>query len=285
MKFPRVPFITQADRARNKLGGAMKQLGVNIDHIATLREARAINDPNPLQAIFIAHNAGAHQITLHLREDRRHIHDSDVLQIIQASPLPINVECAMNEQIIEFLCELKPQRITLVPENRAEVTTEGGLELLNNAKQIQSLMNTFENLGVKTTLFIDPEIKNITLAKELGANGVELHTGRYANLWLMANTNLSRTQHSIKEFEFHQDMLCNELELEIEGLQKGAKKAQKLGLECFAGHGLNYHNLAPILQIPEITELNIGHAIIARAVFVGLQSAIEQMLKLMAQDY
>lgn len=281
MKFPRVPFITQADRA---LGGAMKRLGVNIDHIATLREARAINDPNPLQAIFVAKDAGAHQITLHLREDRRHIHDSDVLQIIQASPLPINVECSMNEQIVEFLCELKPQRITLVPENRAEVTTEGGLELLNNAKQIQLLMRTFANIGIKSTLFINPDMKNITLAKELGASGIELHTGRYANLWLMANSNLSRTQHSIKEFELHQDMLLNELELEIETLQKAAKKAQKLGLECFAGHGLNYHNLTPILQIPEISELNIGHAIIARAVFVGLHNAIEQMLNLMIKD-
>ncbi len=281
MKFPRVPFITQADK---RLGSAMKRLGVNIDHIATLREARAINDPNPLQAIFIAHTAGAHQITLHLREDRRHIHDSDVLQIIQASPLPINIECSMNAQIIEFLCELRPQRITLVPENRAEVTTEGGLDLVNNAKHIQSLMRTFENLGVKTTLFINPDIKTIALAKEIGASGVELHTGRYANLWLMANTNLSRTQHSIKEFELHQDMLVNELELEVEALTKGAKKAQKLGLDCFAGHGLHYHNLTPILAIPEITELNIGHAIIARAVFVGLQNAIEQMLSAMAQD-
>lgn len=237
-----------------------------------------------MQAIFVAKDAGAHQITLHLREDRRHIHDSDILQIIQASPLPINVECSMNEQIVEFLCELKPQRITLVPENRAEVTTEGGLELLNNAKQIQLLMRTFANIGIKSTLFINPDMKNITLAKELGANGIELHTGRYANLWLMANSNLSRTQHSIKEFELHQDMLFNELELEVETLQKAAKKAQKVGLECFAGHGLNYHNLTPILQIPEISELNIGHAIIARAVFVGLHNAIEQMLNLIIKD-
>ena len=241
------------------------RLGVNVDHIATLREARAINEPNPLEAVFIAKNAGAHQITIHLREDRRHIHDSDVRAIIAQSPLPVNVECALTESITEILCALTPHRITLVPEKRQEVTTEGGLDHAH---------------GIHTALFIDPSVENVTLAKELGAHCVELHTGKYANLHLMRSSNLPKTHHSLSEFALPASELESLLDSELTLLANSAKTAREVGLECFAGHGLNYQNIAPIRAIDEISELNIGHSIIARAVFVGLERAIADMLTL-----
>lgn len=256
------------------------RLGVNIDHIATLREARAINDPNPLEAVFVAKNAGAHQITIHLREDRRHIHDDDVRAIIAQSPLPVNVECALNQEITEFLCALRPHRITLVPENRQEITTEGGLDLKANAQKIQKTLAQYQSHDINTALFIDPDMDNIERAKELGAHCVELHTGKYANLHLMRHTNLPHTHHSLAAFTQPRASLEHLLDTELNLLATSAKRARELGLECFAGHGLNYQNLAPILAIREISELNIGHSIIARAVFVGLECAIADMLTL-----
>lgn len=256
------------------------RLGVNIDHIATLREARAINDPNPLEAVFIAKNAGAHQITIHLREDRRHIHDTDVRSIIAQSPLPVNVECALDEGITEFLCAIKPHRITLVPEKRQEITTEGGLDLHTHSDTIAKTLAQYTKHDIDTALFIDPHIDNIALAKDLGAHCVELHTGKYANLHLMQTTNLPKTHHSLQEFALPTKELQHLLDSELSLLATSAKYARDIGLECFAGHGLNYHNLAPIIAIKDISELNIGHSIIARAVFVGLERAISDMLKL-----
>lgn len=257
-------------------------LGVNIDHIATLREARAINEPNPLEAIFIIKNAGAHQITMHLREDRRHIQDDDVRIILQAAPLPVNIECAMNDGIIELLCALRPNRITLVPENRNEVTTEGGLNLHNNHAKIKSTLQEFHKHNIATSLFIDPSCENVEFAKELGTQAVELHTGKYANIFLMLYSNLSRTKHSIKELCLPSKELADLLDSEINQLRQSAKYAHNLCLGCFAGHGLNAHNLKPILAIKEISELNIGHSIIARAIFVGLQQAIKDILNEMS---
>ncbi|WP_039872570.1 pyridoxine 5'-phosphate synthase, partial [Helicobacter canadensis] len=155
-------------------------LGVNIDHIATLREARKINDPDPLEAIFIAKRAGADQITMHLREDRRHMHDEDILRIAQSSFLPINIESSINPTIIEFLLKIAPHRITLVPENREEVTTEGGLNVVGNFERILQITKSFQEVGTQVSLFIDSEASQIEASKEVGAEMIELHTGSYA---------------------------------------------------------------------------------------------------------
>lgn len=263
------------------------KLGVNIDHIATLREARAINDPNPLEAVFIAKNAGADQITLHLREDRRHIHDDDVKIIVHTSPLPVNIESALDEQIIDYLCALAPHRITLVPEKREEVTTEGGLDIESHYATIREVIKTFESKGIATSLFIDAKKESVFLARELGTQAIELHTGHYANLCLMRESNLPHTHHSIKTMEISRQELYEEMIYTLDEIAQCAKiatsSADTRALECFAGHGLNYHNVARICAIPQISELNIGQSIIARSVFVGLEKAIVQMREAMCQ--
>lgn len=251
------------------------KLGVNIDHIATLREARKINEPDPLEAIYILKNAGASQITVHLREDRRHINDWDIKRIVENAQLPINVESSTNAEILNYLCTLKPHSITLVPENRAEVTTEGGLKLGDSLK---SVIKKIHDSQIKVSLFINPKISDIKKAKSLGADAVELHTGSFANLFLILNTNLNRTPNKLN--------LPNAQEkyrLALQDLRDSAKEAKSLGLEVFAGHGLNYQNIGQIVQISEITELNIGHSIIARAVFCGLERAIKEMLGLITR--
>lgn len=248
------------------------KLGVNIDHIATLREARKINEPDPLQAIFIAQNAGANQITIHLREDRRHINDFDVRRIIESAPMPINVESSTNSAIIEYLISLRPQTITLVPENRAEITTEGGLKV---SESLRPTIARLRDSGIKVSLFIDSQIADIDGAKELGAEAIELHTGRFANLFLILNSNLNRTPNKLQIPNAR-----DEYDIALQNLRKGAEFAKSIGLEVFAGHGLNYQNVGEILSIREITELNIGHSIIARAVFVGLENAIREMIAL-----
>ncbi len=255
-------------------------LGVNIDHIATLREARKINDPDPLEAVFIAKRAGADQITIHLREDRRHMHDEDILRIAQSSFLPLNVESSINPEVIEFLLKIAPHRITLVPENREEVTTEGGLDVVGNLEKIGRIIKRFQEVGVEVSLFIDANRQQIQASKEVGAEMIELHTGVYANLHLMLYSNLPRMKNSIKELELPRGELKLLLEQSLGDLREGAKEARKLGLEVAAGHGLNYGNLQPILEIPEIIELNIGQSIIARAVFVGLEKAIRELKEL-----
>lgn len=255
-------------------------LGVNIDHIATLREARKINDPDPLEAVFVAKRAGADQITLHLREDRRHMHDSDIKRVRESSFLPLNVECSINPQIIDFLLEIAPHRITLVPENRAEVTTEGGLNIIGNRERIAEIAQAFKQKGVEVSLFIDAQLDQICASKEVGAQMVELHTGAYANLHLILNTNLPLTHNTIESLQLPREALKEQFHDSIESLKNAAKEAKWLGLEVAAGHGLNYHNLAPILAIPEIIELNIGQSIIARSIFSGLETAIKEMVEL-----
>ena len=255
-------------------------LGVNIDHIATLREARKINDPDPLEAVFVAKRAGADQITLHLREDRRHMHDSDIKRVRESSFLPLNVECSINPQIIDFLLEVAPHRITLVPENRAEVTTEGGLDVIGNSERIAEIAQAFKQKGVEVSLFIDAQLDQICASKEVGAQMVELHTGAYANLHLMLNTNLPLTHNAIESLQLPREALKAQFHDSIENLKNASKEAKWLGLEVAAGHGLNYHNLAPILAIPEIIELNIGQSIIARSIFSGLETAIKEMVEL-----
>lgn len=251
-------------------------LGVNIDHIATLREARKINEPNPLEAIFILKNAGASQVTLHLREDRRHIHDEDLKAIVSQSFLPINLECACS--MIDTLISYSPHRITLVPEKREEVTTEGGLNL--EKKEVIESIAKLQKYSIPTSVFIDPKIENIKLAKDLGVESIELHTGEWANLFLMAHTNLKYTHNTISSLDLPASLLKEKMQESLQNLQECSTLASKLGLEVFAGHGLNYQNVAPIVSIKEISELNIGHAIIARSIFVGLFEAIKEMKEL-----
>lgn len=254
------------------------KLGLNIDHIATLREARKINDPDPLEAIFIAKNTGVSQITIHLREDRRHIDDDDVARIIQSSFLPINVECACDEKIIDFLCKQKPYKITLVPEKREEVTTEGGLDVENLG--LKEIIKEFQKNDIEVALFIEPSKKATLISKDLGADGVEFHTGKYANLDLMLYSNLSRTKNTIEKYKLDRKTLAHKREESIKEIVDCATLAQELSLGVFAGHGLNYNNVSEIAKIQAISELNIGQSIIARAVFVGLSQAITDMLKL-----
>ena len=252
-------------------------LGVNIDHVATLREARGTRYPDPLQAALMAEMAGADGITAHLREDRRHIHDEDARKIIQNSPIPVNLECSINQEIMDIACELQPHRITLVPEKREEVATEGGLDVAGQSKAISYAIEQLHDAIIPVSLFIDPTIEAVTLSKELNAEMVELHTGTYANLYAMMNSSLPYTHHSIKELELPRYELDSRLEKAMQMLVSSAKEAQKIGLEVAAGHGLNYNNVTPILDIETITELNIGQSIIARSVFSGLADAVKEM--------
>jgi pyridoxine 5-phosphate synthase len=255
------------------------KLGVNIDHIATLREARAINEPDPLMALNICKNAGAEQITIHLREDRRHIDDFDVRRIIESSFLPVNVECSINESIVNIISDLKPHRVTIVPENRDEVTTEGGLDLFKNSDKIKKAIDTFLDNDIAVSLFIDPEISQIEESKKLNADMIELHTGKYANLFLALNTNLNHTKHKLFE-NIDRKTLSKMLEDEIKIIKDSSVFAKDIGLEVAAGHGLNYQNVTEIAKIKEIVELNIGHSIIANSIFMGLENAIKEMKNL-----
>ncbi len=254
------------------------KLGVNIDHIAVLRNARLINDPDPLEALGIAKRAGADQITIHLREDRRHIHDNDALNIIKYSSLPVNLECSLDENIIDIVCKLKPFRATLVPEKREEVTTEGGLDILGQKNRLQKAIDKLQSHEIEVSLFIDPDIKTIEASAELNVQWIELHTGSYANIYAMLFSNLSHSQHSIQSLEsLSRFELAQVLQGSVTQLQEAATKAQKLQLKVAAGHGLNYQNLDDIKNISEIEELNIGQSIIARSVFTGLENAIKEM--------
>lgn len=255
-------------------------LGVNIDHIAVLREARKINDPNPLDALSICKISGANQITIHLREDRRHIHDSDAKNIITLSQLPVNLECSIGDEMIKIVSTLKPHRATLVPENRAEVTTEGGLDLKNNFEQIKKVVKKLQKNEIEVSLFIDPTFENIELAKELGVEWIELHTGTFANIYAMLYSGLATTHHSIKELELSRDELSQKLTHSLYEIASSARLAVNLDLKVAAGHGLNYQNVHFISEIPEIIELNIGQSIIARSVFTGLAQAITDMKEL-----
>ena len=259
-------------------------LGVNIDHIAVLREARKINDPNPLDALGICKLSGADKITIHLREDRRHIHDNDAKAIIEQSALPVNLECSINSDIIDIVCKLKPSRATLVPENRNEVTTEGGLDVKGNFEKLQKVIDKLHANEIEVSLFIDPNEEIIELSKELEVEWIELHTGTFANIYAMLNTNLSNTHHSIKELELSKQELKTKLLKSVKEIENSSKLAKKLGLKIAAGHGLNYQNVTMISKIPEIEELNIGQSIIARSVFTGLNKAIIDMKELVKND-
>ena len=259
-------------------------LGVNIDHVAVLREARKVNDPDIIQALFVACENGADQITIHLREDRRHIQDSDVANIMALSKLPVNLECAIDKNILDIVCKIKPHRATLVPEKREEVTTEGGLDVFSYEDEIRYAIEQLHDSIIPVSLFVDPTIEAMDKSKELGAEMVELHTGLFANLFAMLNSNLPHSNHSVKELDFPRYELSDRLEKSLEDIKNAASHANKIGLEVAAGHGLNYHNVHEMMKIEEIIELNIGQSIIARSVFTGLADAVKEMKRLTTRN-
>jgi pyridoxine 5-phosphate synthase len=232
-------------------------LGVNIDHVATLRQARRGRYPDPLYAALVAEEAGADSITLHLREDRRHIQDRDVAALRDSLQTRMNLEMAVTEEMIRIAQKVLPQDCCLVPESRQELTTEGGLNVVEHAARIGDAVTALGSSGVRVSLFIDPDPEQIEAAQRARAPAIELHTGTYAD-----STGAARA----REFE----RLC-----------AAAKFAARLGLIVNAGHGLNYHNVEPIAAIPEIVELNIGHAIVARSIIDGLAKAVRDMKELM----
>ncbi|MFT7859794.1 MAG: pyridoxine 5'-phosphate synthase [Sulfurimonas sp.] len=256
------------------------KLGVNIDHVAVLREAREVNDPDIIQALYVACQNGADQITIHLREDRRHIQDADLKNIMMLSKVPVNLECAIDKEIIDIVCKNKPHRATLVPEKRQEVTTEGGLDLFGNETEIQAAVTKLQDAEIPVSLFVDPSIEAMEKSKALGADMVELHTGLFANLFAMLNSSLPHSNHSIETLELSRNELTEQLQEALEAIKKSAEYAREIGLEVAAGHGLNYHNVEEMVKIDAITELNIGQSIIARSVFTGLDKAVSEMKRL-----
>ena len=256
-------------------------LGVNIDHIAVLREARRIADPDPLDALSIVKRAGADQITIHLREDRRHIRDGDAENIVRLSALPVNLECATATEIIDIVTRLKPHRATIVPEKREEVTTEGGLAVTGKQNKLKKAIGQLHDNEIEVSLFIDPTPESIEAAHDLGAEWIEFHTGKYANIYAMLYGNLGNSPYSIPELDLPRATLKKMLHDELKTLRCLSYDAAEMGLRVAAGHGLNYQNVKEIVEIETIEELNIGQCIIARSVYTGLEQAILDMRALM----
>jgi len=250
------------------------KLGVNIDHIAVLREARKVADPDPLDALSICKRAGADQITIHLREDRRHMQDFDAVNIIKLSTLPVNLECAISSEMIDIACDLKPHRVTLVPEKREEVTTEGGLAVIGKQSRLIEAITRLHEHEIEVSLFIDPTQDAIQASKNLGVEWVEFHTGKYANIYAMLYSNMNNTPYSIQELDLSRASLKQMLDHELENLRKLSCDTAEMGIKVAAGHGLNYLNVSDIVAIETIEELNIGQSIIARSIYTGLEQAI-----------
>lgn len=232
-------------------------LGINIDHVATLRNARGTIYPDPLKAAQLAEEFGADLITLHLREDRRHIKDSDLINMRPLIKTRMNLECAVTQEMIDIACQVKPHDVCLVPEKRQEVTTEGGLDVISNFEKIKKATQQLIRSGITVSIFIDPDKAQIAKAKETGATVIELHTGKYA------------------------DTQGAEQLTELERIKLAANYGQSIGLKVNAGHGLHEGNVEAIAEILEIAELNIGHAIVAEAIFKGWKAAIQDMRALM----
>ena len=237
----------------------MVQLSVNVDHVATVRQARRIDEPDPVAAAVIAELAGADGITVHLREDRRHAQDRDVRMLREVVRGEYNLEMACTAEILRIALEVKPDLVSLVPERREEITTEGGLNLRRNQKALGRAIARLRKAGIRTSFFIDPDPRQIGLAAKLGSDYVELHTGEYAE------------ERAWEKAEPHYRRLC-----------EGAAHARSLGLGVHAGHGLNLRNVRPVAQIPEVEALYIGHSIVGRAVLVGMDRAVREMKALLA---
>ena len=235
----------------------MATLGVNIDHVATVRQARMTNEPDPVWAATLAELGGADGITLHLREDRRHIQERDLHLLGQTVAVRLNLELACDQEVLDIACQAQPFQATLVPEKREEVTTEGGLDVAGNQQRIAAVTRQLHDAGIRVSLFLDPDPRQIEAGAAVGADGIELHTGCYANA-------------SLKHIDQEQ----------LRILHDSGKAVLDAGLELHAGHGLTYRNVRPVAAIPGMGELNIGHSIIARAIMVGLERAVRDMKKL-----
>lgn len=233
----------------------MPKLNVNVDHVATIRQARGSNEPDPVFAAYLAELAGAHGIVVHLREDRRHIQDRDLYVMRETVKTKLNMEMAATNEMVAIAIEVMPDMVTLVPEKREELTTEGGLDVAGNKKSISKAVNRLKEKGIFVSLFIDPDEKQITASDDIGADMVEIHSGAYA--------------------EAENEM---KIENELKKIESSVTTALDYGLRVAAGHGLDYQNIEPIAWIEEIEELNIGHSIISRAVIVGIEEAVSEML-------
>jgi pyridoxine 5-phosphate synthase len=237
----------------------LARLGVNIDHVATLRQARGnVRYPDPVAAAYIVEMAGADQITVHLREDRRHIQDRDVKILKDTVQTRLNLEMANTQEMVKIALYLLPHSATLVPERREEVTTEGGLDVNMNAEGLKKPVGMLREAGIKVSMFIDPDIDQVRASHKVGADAIEIHTGRYCEAW--------NTKTEDREFQ---------------AILNVVRAAKKLGMAVHAGHGLHYHNIRRLLQVDEIEEYNIGHSIIARAVMVGLDRAVREMVQIL----
>ena len=236
----------------------MTRLGVNVDHVATVRQARMIDIPDPVEAALLAEQAGADVITVHLREDRRHIQERDVARLRQRLAARLNLEMAGTPEMTRQALTLKPDDACLVPERREELTTEGGLDVVTHGKQLKNVVSRLREAGIRVSLFVDPDLKQLEASRELGADGVEIHTGAYANAGGPG------------------------VEQELEAVRQASAAAAGLGLEVHGGHGLNAGNVTPIAAIEEIVELNIGHSIVARSIMVGMVQAVKEMKALIA---
>jgi pyridoxine 5-phosphate synthase len=235
------------------------RLGVNIDHVATIRNARGGSLPDPVRAAKLAAMSGADGITAHLREDRRHISDDDIQRLMDTIPLPLNLEMAATPEMVEIALRHKPHAACIVPERREERTTEGGLDVLGHQETLRPMVGALGAAGIRVSLFVEPDLRQLDAAKEIGAPVVELHTGAYC------------------------DALAGTRPQELRRLIVAAAHAEDLCLECHAGHGLTYETVGPVAEIPTIVELNIGHFLIGEALFVGLEDAIREMRALMHQ--
>ncbi len=245
----------------------MIELGVNIDHVATVRQARRTYEPDPLWAAVEAHLGGADGITVHLREDRRHIQDADVRKLKESTQIKLNFEMAATDEMVAFACGIKPEMAMLVPEGRHEVTTEGGLDILGQEARLRDVISRLANAGITTSVFIDAEIPQIEAAARIGARVCEIHTGPYAHA-------------------FHaqgRDAEAPAVVRELAKIRDAGQAIRQLGMRFNAGHALNYYNVQPVARLAGIRELHIGHAIISRAIFVGLREAVREMKALMRE--
>ncbi len=236
----------------------MKRLGVNIDHVATIRNARGEDHPNVYNAAKFALKCGAHSITIHLREDRRHINDKDLKILSSNKKIPINLELSTNMKIIKIALKNKPNYICIVPEKRKEITTEGGLNLKNNKKKLKNIIQKFKKKNIRTSLFINPSLKDISYSKDIGTDCIEIHTGHISRL-IKSNKNYIK---------------------ELAKIKKCSKKANNLGIEVHAGHGMDYKTAKILSKIGEIKEFNIGHFIIGESIFFGLKKTIKNFIKI-----
>jgi len=232
------------------------RLGINVDHVASVRQARRILIPDPVEAALLAEKGGAEGITVHLREDRRHVQERDVELLRQKIHTKLNLEMAATQEMVRLAEKFRPNDVCIVPERREELTTEGGLDVLIHRAKVQEAVKRLQGEGIQVSLFVDPESSQIEMSREIGARVVELHTGRYCNV-------------------------VGDQSKELEEVVAAASLAQRLGLEVHGGHGLNYKNVFPIARIPEMVELNIGHSIVARSIMVGMEQAVREMKEIM----